>query len=265
MYEMFTKQVPRKCDRYGSKCTHQSYSCHFHFPCILGGPGCHTATWWNTALGESSEKIAARYAGCSTIFCTPFLSGQRKRLVSFSFDFCAHATAWFWFRLLRIHPTLLGWKVLLRQASSTSNSNCQLIFYTARASVTDWNVVPIRPFFSRSPFCFLHEYGGLRRDCQITRKKATEIITCGARPTHTCVLTWERDAQIVCDDSTVGRERQFGHDTSTDVLSLPPRFDWSSCGRDMAEMKTNKFDFAVQLVRRRSNKILLGLQGSRIS
>ena len=69
-----------------------------------------------------------RYAGCSTIFCSPFLSGQRKRLVSFSFDFCTNATAWFWFRLLRVHPTLPGWKVLLRQASSSSNSNFFYIF-----------------------------------------------------------------------------------------------------------------------------------------
>ena len=69
---------------------------------------------WNTALGELSlEYIAARYAGCRTILCPPSLSGQRKRLVSFSFYFCTHATARFWFRLVRVHPTLLGWKVVV--------------------------------------------------------------------------------------------------------------------------------------------------------
>ena len=56
------------------------------------------------------------------------LSGQRKQCVSSSFDFCAHATVWFWFRLLRVHLTVLCCKFPLLLASSSSNSNCKQSF-----------------------------------------------------------------------------------------------------------------------------------------
>ena len=104
------------------------------------------------------EWIAAMYAGCSTLFCSPFLSGQRKRLISFSSDLCAHATAWFWFRLLRIYPTLLSWKLLLRQASLLSNSSCKL-FCVLSEHLPRTETQHRYYFFCGSPFCFLLEYG----------------------------------------------------------------------------------------------------------
>ena len=109
---------------------------------------------WNNALGDSSlELIAPRYAVCRTIFCPPFLSGQRKRLVSLCFDFCAHAIAWFWFMLLRVHSTVLGWKVLppasllvKQQKLQLNFLCCQRICHRLKCS-TDTTFFPIAILF----------------------------------------------------------------------------------------------------------------------